>query len=215
MYTRDESAYGRPRERRIPGCIHALIWMVVLSVAAGIHPAFSYDQAEARPVTEVAGVAFDTTLLLNGTRLDLTGAGLLRYRIVFKGYVAALYLESGMGKSHVFFDIPKRLEIEYFHSIAAHGFITATQKGLEANLSPRDLGMLSDRITRLYETYRDVKPGDRYAFTYYPGHGSDLTLNGEVIGNFSGLDFANAILSIWIGENPLDESLKASLLGNE
>jgi hypothetical protein len=33
------------------------------------------------------------------------------------------------------------------------------------------------------------------------------------LGTISGLDFANAMLSIWLGPNPLDQTLKKALLG--
>ena len=38
----------------------------------------------------ISGVVFDKTVQINGRTCDLIGAGLLRYRVVFKGYVAAL-----------------------------------------------------------------------------------------------------------------------------
>jgi len=61
----------------------------------------------------VSGVVFDKTVATNGRACDLIGAGLLRYRVVFKGYVAALYLERGNASGDVFKDIPKSLVIEY------------------------------------------------------------------------------------------------------
>jgi hypothetical protein len=64
----------------------------------------------------ISGVVFDKTVQINGRTCDLIGAGLLRYRVVFKAYVAALYLERGnFASGDVFKDIPKSLVIEYFH----------------------------------------------------------------------------------------------------
>jgi hypothetical protein len=42
---------------------------------------------------------------------------------------------------------------------------------------------------------------------------SQIALNGKILGTISGLDFANAMLSIWLGPNPLDQTLKKALLG--
>ncbi len=59
----------------------------------------------------------------------MIGAGLLRYRVVIRGYVTALYLERGNASGEVFKDIPKSLVIEYFHAIDAQAFISSTRQG--------------------------------------------------------------------------------------
>jgi hypothetical protein len=187
-----------------------------LSIALCISPAVIMASSEKGPSTggvNVAGVRIDKTTNLEGHQAVLVGAGLLRYRTVFKGYVAGLYLEAGHGAEDVFKDIPKCLVIEYFHAIPAQGFIDATQLGLANNLSRDQLAAIQNRANTLYALYRDVKPKDRYAFTYIPGIGSRMALNDKVLGTISGLDFANAFLSIWLGRNPLDQKLKQTLLG--
>jgi hypothetical protein len=83
----------------------------------------------------ISGVVFDKTIQINGHTCDLIGAGLLRYRVVFKGYVAALYLERGKASGDVFKDIPKSLVIEYFRAIDAEAFISSTRQGFMNNLS--------------------------------------------------------------------------------
>ena len=81
------------------------------------------------------------------------------------------------------------------------------------NLSKDKLEAINERAKTLYSLYRDVKPRDRYSFTYIPGIGSQIALNGKVLGTINGLDFSNAMLSIWLGPNPLDQTLKKALLG--
>jgi hypothetical protein len=60
--------------------------------------------------------------------------------------------------------------------------------------------------------YRDVKPGDRYALTYIPGSGTELSFNGSPLVVIDGADFAAAYFSIWLGKRPLDPGLKDKLL---
>jgi hypothetical protein len=190
--------------------------MALLSIALCISPAVIMASPEKGPssgAVNVAGVVMEKTVDLEGYPADLVGAGLLRYRVIFKGYVAGLYLSRGRGAEDVFKDIPKRLEIEYFHAIPAQGFIDATQVGLANNLSREQLASIQNRANTLYALYRDVKPGDRYAVTYIPGVGSRVALNNKVLGTIGGLDFANAFFSIWLGRNPLDQELKRALLG--
>ena len=60
-----------------------------------------------------------------------------------------------------------------------------------------------------------VQPGDRYSLTYIPGVGTELALNGTPRGVIEGADFAAAIFSLWLGENPFDRQFKQALLGKD
>jgi hypothetical protein len=57
-----------------------------------------------------------------------------------------------------------------------------------------------------------VKPGDRSALTYVPGHGTELSINGRSKGWVEGADFAAAYFQIWLGREPLSDSFKEQLL---
>ena len=147
-----------------------------------------------------------------GTQLDLRGVGLLRYRTVFRAYVAALYLGEDVEPTKALDDVSRRIEIQYFWPIPAEAFAKATLEGVRRNVEPSTLDRLRDRLERLGSLYVDVEPGDRYALTYVPGRGTELALNGEPLGSIEGDDFARAVFAIWLGENPLDASLKEDLL---
>jgi hypothetical protein len=58
------------------------------------------------------------------------------------------------------------------------------------------LEKLRPRIEKHNALYADVQPGDRYALTYVPGSGTELTLNGTPRGIIRGADFASAIFAI-------------------
>ena len=60
--------------------------------------------------------------------------------------------------------------------------------------------------------YQDVEPGDRYALTYIPGVGTELSLNGEPQGLVEGREFSAALFGIWIGGTAMDEVLREELL---
>jgi hypothetical protein len=164
---------------------------------------------------EVAGVFFDDTYTIDDTQLRITGVGLLRYMVFVKVYVAALYLEEGTGPDDVLSDIPKRLEIEYFHPIKAEDFVFSGEKLIAENVEPDMIVRLRARIDRMNALYEDVRPGDRYSLSYIPGKGTQLALNGQPKGIIEGVDFASAIFSIWLGPRPLSRSLKAALLGKQ
>ena len=55
---------------------------------------------------------------------------------------------------------------------------------------------------------------DNLDFDFVPGVGTSVTVNGAKKGTvIEGEDFCNAVLKIFIGENPVDRQLKEGLLG--
>jgi len=147
------------------------------------------------------------------TELSLYGVGLQRWRHIFKVYVAGLYLGPGVQASAALTDVPKRLEIEYLHGIRARDFVLAIKQAIARNVEPGALAKLQPAIAHLCALYEDIGPGDRYALTYWPGAGTELTKNGRSLGVVGDAEFARALFAIWLGPKPLDEELKADLLG--
>jgi hypothetical protein len=158
-------------------------------------------------------VPFAESLEIHGVKFRLQGAGVLRYRLVFQGYAAALYLAEDVSPSRVLEDVPKRLEIHYFWAIPADAFGKAADELLEKNIPAERLGAIRSRVDALHRAYESVRPGDRYALTYVPGIGTELTLNNVVKARIPGADFAAAYYSIWLGEQPINNDLKRALLG--
>lgn len=171
--------------------------------------------AQALHAAEIEGVTFADRYQAGDTLLLLNNVGLLRYRIIFKGYVAALYLGEGVRPEDVLTNVPKRLELQYFWAIKGTAFGKAANKILEQNFSSEHLAILRARLQRLDALYENVHPGDRYSLTYLPGVGTELALNGTPKGMIEGADFAAAYFAIWLGENPLDDSLKSQLLARQ
>jgi hypothetical protein len=161
---------------------------------------------------EIENVEFDERVKAGDRVLELRSLGLLRYRVFFKGYVAALYLEPGTAREDVLEAVPKRLELEYFWPIGGDQFGPAAESVLSRSLDPRSLERLRPQIEALHEKYEDVKPGDRYALTYLPGEGMELAKNGERLVLVPGEEFARAYFGIWLGEAPLDRDLRDQLL---
>jgi hypothetical protein len=171
--------------------------------------------AGARTGLEVEGVAFAPSVQVDGQRLVLNNAGLLRYRLVIKAYVAALYLGAGVAPGDALGDVAKRLEAEYFWAIAGRDFGPATVEGMRRNVDAATLEALRLRLAQFAALFVDVQPGDRYALTYLPGVGTELSLNGRALGTIPGADFAAALFAIWLGPQPLDGDLKRALLARQ
>jgi hypothetical protein len=187
--------------------VRGLAGILILALSLAVPPARSSHAAE------IEGVTFPDHYEVHETPLILHGVGLLRYRIFFKGYVAALYLGKGVLPSAVLTDVPKRLELEYFWAIAGPDFGKAADAILKENVSAEALTHLRPRVEQINALYQDVKPGDRYSLTYIPGIGTELALNGKIKGTIEGADFAAAYFAIWLGPKPINASLKSQLLG--
>lgn len=160
----------------------------------------------------IEGVEFADSYERDGVTLRVRCVGLLRYMIVIKGYVAALYLDPTAAAEQALGDVAKRLELNYFYAIKGSDFGKAADKLLADNLDAARLVQLQPRIAQLHALYEDVRPGDRYALTYIPQQGTELALNGVRKGLIEGADFAAAYFSIWLGEHPLDVPLREQLL---
>lgn len=186
-----------------------MVWVF----AATIPPAATGNEGNPTGSPRVVeGVPFSETYRDARVSLRLHNAALLRYKVIFRAYVAGLYLPEGADPASVLGEVPKRLEIQYFWAIPADDIGKAGEEVLARNVDAATLSSLRARLERIRAAYRDVKPGDRYALTYRPGSGTELSFNGTPLLLIEGDDFAAAYFSIWLGKQPLDQGLKDNLL---
>ncbi len=172
-----------------------------------------YTAPSGASTVEVAGFEFDGVHATPRGELSVRGQALLRYMVFIKAYAGVLYMPSDIGSDQVLGPVPRRLELAYFHAIAAEDFAKATAKKMAENVSPAEMIDLASRLEAFNALYRDVQPGDRYALTYLPGQGTELSLNGQPLGVIPGEDFGAAIFAIWLGPQPIDRGFKKDLLG--
>ena len=161
----------------------------------------------------VGDIRFDTRIQTKGADLDLKGAGLLRYLGIFKVYAGAFYLDAEAALDDALADRAKRFEVQYFRGFKGSDFGPATIELMAQNVDGATMERLADEIALHNSLYPDVNPGDRATLTYLPGIGTELVINGEVRGVIPGAEFASALFSIWIGEQPIDDGFKKQLMG--
>ena len=161
---------------------------------------------------EIEDVPFPDQVTSDAGPMPLFGLGLLRYRVLFRGYVGGLYLPNDVRPNRLFEDVPKALELYYFWDIEGRFFGEAADELLSRSLPPERLAALRSRLDRLHALYRDVEEGDRYRLTYSPGVGTTLTLNGEALGTIPGADFASDYFGIWLGDDPLNAPFRDQML---
>ncbi|WP_339935436.1 chalcone isomerase family protein [Vreelandella glaciei] len=166
--------------------------------------------AMASSVTE-KGEAFKRTVAEHGQRYSLIGSGVLRY-MIWTAYAGAYYQAVEETQPQPLDDLPRRLELAYFHAIDAPDFAEATTESLKKSLTAYEYSQLEADINAFNQSYQDVEPQDRYVLSW-DGDALRLALNGETLFEGGNAELASAMFSIWLGEHPLDDDFRDALLG--
>jgi hypothetical protein len=173
--------------------------------------------AGAAPI-DLAGVKIDDTLDLNGSKLQLNGAG-IRFKAVFKVYTASLYLGKKCGSTEEVLGAtgPKRMSITMLRDIDANELGKLFTRGVEDN-SPRGEysklipGLL--RMSQVFSDQKNLRAGDTFTIDWVPGKGTVVSVKGVPQGDpIKEEAFFNALMRIWLGTSPADYKLKDALLG--
>lgn len=163
---------------------------------------------------KLAGVTMPDQVTVAGKTLVLNGLGLREATALnVHVYVAGLYVEEPKAdpQAIVRADEVKQLNLAFVLDVDRGNITDAWAEGFKKNVGedPR----LTDRIERLNSWMTDMNVGDTLTFTYIPGTGTLVHLNGEQKGVLEGRDFAQALFSIWLGPEPPNSGLKKGLLG--
>ena len=174
--------------------------------------AFAFAPLLANAAT-LAGVTLPDSVQVAGKTLVLNGVG-LRTKFIVKVYVAGLYLEQKSSDANVIMasDAPKRLVMHFVRDASKNQMTDAFQEGFEKN-SPEAAKSMKADIDRLLSAVTDVKEGQEMVFTYVPGTGTVLSINGQDKVTIADPAFAPVVFSLWLGPKPPNADLKKGLLG--
>ena len=167
---------------------------------------------------EVQGAKLEDTATVAGKNLVLNGAG-ARIKAVFKIYAIGLYLTEKKNNTADVLALsgPKRFKIVFLRELTSDEFGQAFLTGINKNLEKDEKTRYVNQITKfgdLFTEFEGVKKGDVIIGDYNPAVGTTISLNGKQLGSaLPDVGFYNAILRIWLGNNPADNLLKPALLG--
>ena len=169
---------------------------------------------------EVSGVRVDERVKLANQELVLNGAG-IRYAAAgfVRVYVAALYLPQKRSSNAELATLqgPKRISLILLRDLNANDLAKGLLGGMRANLSASDQQQYFDSISKLGAIFGQIpslKKGERIAIDLIPGTGTVFSINSKSVAEpFRDESFFHALLQIWIGPKPIDDSLKPVLLG--
>lgn len=152
-----------------------------------------------------------------GPELVLNGAG-IRTRLVFKVYVGALYLPQKQSAADAILSdsSAKRVALHLLRDITADQLLSALNDGMKANHTSEQLAKFdaqSKQLETIFKSVKAAKSGDTVLLDMLAGGGTRVTVNGEVRGTIAGADFSRALLRVWLGDSPVETSLKRAMLG--
>lgn len=165
---------------------------------------------------ELAGVTLPDSAKVGSETLKLNGMA-LRSKAIFKVYVAGLYLPARETSWQAVLDADsaRRLDMHWVRSVGKDKICEAWIEGLEANTPSAGAKLKADFET-LCGWMADARTGDQFSFSYQPGVGTAVEVQGTAKGTIEGKAFADALFACWIGEHPgPGEDFRTALMGGE
>ena len=136
---------------------------------------------------------------------------MLTWKWVVNLYVCSLYLPAGttdaVGTS------PKRLRMDYARTFTRDDMVKATNETIGRGLTAAQKAALQPSLTAWNALYPAPAKGDVVTFDHLPGGTLVMALNGTEVGRVQDEAFARALFAIWIGADPVKESLRDTLIG--
>lgn len=166
----------------------------------------------------ISGANLPDQVALAGQPLQLNGAG-VRYKAVFKVYAAGLYLprKTSSAEEAASTQTAKRLTLVMLREIDSAELGKMFARGMEDNVDRVAASRVMPgviRMSQVFTDYKKLREGQSIHMDWVPGVGTQLTINGEKVGEpFREPEFFQALIRIWLGSKPADWKLKDALLG--
>lgn len=159
-------------------------------------------------------IAESVTLPQTTTTLTLNGAG-VRSKFVFSIYVGALYLPSKANSVDAILTQPgpKRFSMHMLYDeVDREKLIDGWNDGFRNNNTEQVFNAVHDRLIEFNKLFETVVKGDVIRFDYIPEQGTHVFIKDQLKGTIPGADFNQALLRVWLGDDPADASLKQALI---
>lgn len=174
--------------------------------------------APAASAADVAGVTVADHVSEGTQTLVLNGAG-LRKRVVFNVYVAALYTSAKTEDAAAIINStePRRLQLTLLRDIGSDTLLDALNDGLADNTTPQELAALSTASGEFKTIMTSVGQGlkgDTIELDFTAA-GVAVRFKDKALGQVKDPSFAAALMRVWLGDKPAQNSLKRALLGQK
>lgn len=168
---------------------------------------------------QIKGVKIPEQITQKATqqKLVLNGAG-VRDKFIFDIYVAALYLPGHSASAEqILADGASRRVVMHFlyKKIKKEKMRSAWREGFENNLDPGAFSALKPEIDAFNAAFGETLEGDVVIIDFLSDETTRVRINGAEKVRIMGAEFQRALLSIWLGESPVDGGLKRAMLGSD
>jgi hypothetical protein len=166
---------------------------------------------------EIKGVKVEETAQVGDSTLVLNGAG-MRVKLVFKVYVAGLYLTQKLNDANAVINDAgnKRISMHFLRNVDSDALLGGMNDGFTDNNTKADMAAIEPQMKafrQMMTSAKEVKVGDEIVLDLTSA-GTKVSLNDKLLGNIEGGAFNRALLRVWLGNKPVDAPLKKALLGN-
>jgi len=167
---------------------------------------------------ELDGIHLANATQVSGHPLVLNGAGISK-RWFFNVYAMGLYLPDRRDHRTVLDgNAARRMQITLMRPISGSEFEEAIASRLSRYAEKAGQAQISAQMNLVVKAIarqpNGLRKGDVLTLDWIPGTGTRIELNGSpLLSPLSGTVFYNALLRIWLGDDPADPDLKPKLLG--
>ena len=161
---------------------------------------------------------FDDQARIANRELVLNGLG-IRKLFIFKAYVAGLYLIEKVNTGQAALNLagPKRIQMRMMMEVGPKDIKQALIDGMRKHVTEAQWAAMQDRVAQfsaIIDSAGAARVGDSINLDYIPNQGLLLSVNNVPKGGaIPGQDFYNAMMEIYVGEDPVDTRLRGGLLG--
>lgn len=157
---------------------------------------------------------FPNETVVENEKLILNGQAIRKVTIFsIKVMMVGLYLKTKSDNSEqiLLSKTSKQIQIRFLRNIASEKISGMLREQL-AKKCLRECIALKSKADHLGQMMIDFKAGDSLTFIF-SNEEVKVLANNNASGTIQGKHFSNALLSLWIGDNPIDDSLRRGLLG--
>lgn len=163
---------------------------------------------------ELGGVTLPDSTVYKETELVLNGGGIRTVTFLkIKVYVAGLYLteKNSNPAQIVAADEPRQLLMHFVRGVSAEKLRNGWRESFAR--VEADHESLKDKLATFNGLMVSMEEDKKILLTFLDS-GVAVAVDGSPAVLIAGREFSRALLSIWLGQNPPNESLKRGLLGD-
>jgi hypothetical protein len=151
--------------------------------------------------------------------LKLNGASMRILYGVVDTYIGKLYVENPTTDPDALIAADEYKRMVYkivLKRISGRRIAKAMYDALQLNVTREEALLMEDRLQLLVTMFdSSLRKGQESYVEWVPSKGSRIVLDGAVKGIIPGKDLYDALMKIWIGENPVGGTFKRQVLGLE